>query len=238
MATVGLLVLMAFFTAFFPMEPQYSFVSSLVVVLFAVPCYAGIIRSYGKWFGFQLILMMCVFALILENIAVATGIPYGKFAYRSFIGQNIGLVPWTVGFAWTPILFGAMSLTRKYLTSSSYAVSIIVTAALMTAFDLVLDPGSVSLGFWVWENSVGFYGVPWSNFLGWMLSSTCAAAVVYLFLKVKNIESATISPLTHSSFILMLIFWTAVCLFEQLWIPGLIGCIFLLGFAFFDVLFN
>jgi len=225
--TVGVLVLMAFFASSFPMEPKFSFVSSLMVVLFALPCYVGIMKSFGKWNGFQIILLMCIFALVLENIAVSTGVPYGKFEYRSFIGQSIGLVPWTVGFAWTPILFGAISLTRSYLRSSSCIMSIVSTAVIMTLFDLVLDPGAVSLGFWVWEHSVGFYGVPWTNFFGWLLSSACAAAVVDMFLKIKGIEDARVLPSMHSSFIAMLIFWTAVCVFEELWIPGLIGCVLL-----------
>jgi len=235
-AGAGALALMAFFTTTFPMEPRFSFVSSLMVIIFAIPCYVGVIQSLGKRNGVQLILLMCVFAIVLENIAIITGFPYGRFEYRSFIGQNIGHVPWTVGFAWTPILFGALSLTRKYLSSSLFpahtvvanaVISIVATAALMTLFDVVLDPGSVSLGFWVWENSAGFYGVPWSNFFGWLLSSACAAVAVQIFLKLKRLEAAQFSPLMHSSFIAMLVFWTAVCMFEQLWIPGLIGCVFL-----------
>jgi Predicted membrane protein len=38
---------------------------------------------------------------------------------------------------------------------------------------LVLDPAAVSLG--IWSYSKGFYyGVPWSNFAGWILSGSVA----------------------------------------------------------------
>ena len=97
----------------------------------------------------------------------------------------------------------------------------------MTAFDLVLDPGSVSLGFWIWEDSIGFYGVPWSNFLGWLLSSALAAVIVEVFLWLHAQSDVQFSSLTHTSLHYMLIFWTAVCAFEQLWLPALIGCVLL-----------
>lgn len=224
---VAALTLMAFFTVTFATDPKYSFASSFAVVLFALPCYLGVVRSFGLRAGIQLIALMYVFALVLENLAIMTGFPYGTFVYGSFIGQTIGYVPWTVGFAWTPILFGAVSLTRKYLGHTSYIKVFFTTAVLMTTLDFVLDPGSVALGFWVWENTVGFYGIPWSNFVGWVLSSLVAAATVQFFLKAKRLERVSLSPLMHSSFIAILVFWTAVCVFEQLWGAALIGCVLL-----------
>jgi bisanhydrobacterioruberin hydratase len=219
-----LLIVIAFFTAKFPLEPQYSVISSLSVILFALPCYYGLFQTLGRKTALQLILMMCIFALVLENTAIYTGFPYGRFMYGSLIGERIGLVPWTVGFAWTPILFGAISLVKKWRVSSSVVINILAIAVLMTAFDFVLDPGSVSLGFWIWENSTGFYGVPWSNFLGWLLSSALAAVIVEVFLKFCSRSDVQFSSHTHTSFLLMLIFWTAACAFEQLWLPALIGC--------------
>lgn len=223
---VAALSLMAFFTVTFATDPTYSFASSFAVVLFALPCYVGVVRSFGLRAGTQLIALMYVFAIVLENLAITTGFPYGKFVYGSFIGQMIGHVPWIVGFAWTPILFGAVSLTHKYLGHTSYINLFFTTAVLMTTLDFVLDPGSVALGFWVWENTVGFYGVPWSNFVGWVLSSFVAAAAVHFFLKVKKLERVSLSPLMHSSFIAILVFWTVVCVFEQMWGAALIGCVF------------
>ena len=221
------LVVAAYFTTTFPLLPQYSIVSSVSVILFALPCYYGLFQTLGRKIALQLILMMCIFALVLENTAIYTGFPYGRFMYGSLIGERIGLVPWTVGFAWTPILFGAVSIVKQWRLTSSKAVHILAMALLMTAFDLVLDPGSVSLGFWIWEDSIGFYGVPWSNFLGWLLSSALAAVIVEVFLWLHAQSDVQFSSLTHTSLHYMLIFWTAVCAFEQLWLPALIGCVLL-----------
>jgi lycopene beta-cyclase len=40
-----------------------------------------------------------------------------------------------------------------------------------TAWDLFLDPQMVGWGFWVWEGTGAYFGIPLVNFLGWFLVS-------------------------------------------------------------------
>ncbi len=223
---VVLLIVSAFFTTAFPLTGKYQHVSVLFIILFALPCYFGLISTFGRAKAVFLILCMSLFALIVENVAIRTGFPYGRFSYNNIIGITIGSVPWTVGFAWTPILFGAFSLTRKLASRKSYVFRLCSTAVLMTSLDVVLDPGSVGLGFWTWENTTGFYSVPWSNFLGWLLSSFVGAVVLEYVLKRLDVSSKKISDWTHSSFFGMLLFWVAVCFFLEYWFAFLFGVIF------------
>jgi len=47
----------------------------------------------------------------VEAIAVSTGLPYGRFYYsKSFGHMVLGLLPWTVAFAYLPF-----SLDQRYL---------------------------------------------------------------------------------------------------------------------------
>lgn len=220
------LVMMAFFTTAFPLKPEHAFVSSIFVVLFAIPSYYGLFKTLGRTTALIIIISMSIFALVLENFAIVTGFPYGHFQYGSLIGARIGEVPWTVGFAWTPILFGAYALSNTLFPKAGYLAKSLITATLMTLFDLVLDPGSVALGFWHWQNPVGFYGVPWSNFAGWMLSSLIAVSIlegILMLLKIKK----SISSWVFSSYLLMIFYWTVICFFKQLWGPFIIGCLFI-----------
>ena len=41
-----------------------------------------------------------------------------------------------------------------------------------------LDPGAVALRFWVYPDGGVFYGVPLSNYAGWVLSATVAVVVL------------------------------------------------------------
>lgn len=33
-------------------------------------------------------------------------------------------------------------------------------------------------GLWVWENPKGYFGIPWSNYIGWLLASALITALV------------------------------------------------------------
>jgi len=122
---VTLLIVMAFFTSTFPLKPQYAVLSSLSVILFALPCYYGLTQTLGRKTAIYLIVIMNVFALILENIAIMTGFPYGNFHYGTLIGELVGNVPWTVGLAWTPILFGAISLSQRWSKKDHYVQQLV-----------------------------------------------------------------------------------------------------------------
>ena len=219
-----IMIVSAFFTTKFPLRPEYAPFSSFFIVLLAVPCYYGMFRTFGLKKAIVMIAAMSIYALLLENVAIITGFPYGKFEYGILIGKTIVFVPWTVGFAWTPILFGAYAVTQKLFFSAPLLKKIFIITVLMVLLDFVLDPGSVRLGFWIWHTPGNFYGVPWLNFLGWCISSALAAV---LFLSVFK-DARKITPPSSwifSSYFLSTVFWTAVAAFTGLWIPFTIGCV-------------
>ena len=53
-----------------------------------------------------------------------------------------------------------------------------LSAVLMTAWDLVLDPQMVEAGHWVWHASGEYFGIPAQNFVGW-LATTLAIYLAY-----------------------------------------------------------
>jgi putative membrane protein len=52
------------------------------------------------------------------------------------------------------------------------------SALAMTAWDLALDPQMVAWGFWIWAEPGGYFGIPWSNFIGWVLTTALITVVV------------------------------------------------------------
>jgi bisanhydrobacterioruberin hydratase len=128
-----------------------------------------------------------------------------------------GLVPWTVPFAWTPILLASYALASRWTNG---ALRLISAGVLSMIFDLVLDPGAVAQKFWTYDGGGFFYGVPLSNFLGWILSGAIGAAILHAFVGDKNDVAP---PQMLSSTFLIITFWTAVCAWHALWIPVIIG---------------
>ncbi len=211
-------------------RPEYAFVSSVFVVLFAIPSYLGLWRWIGASRAIKVLLFLGLFAIGIESIAILTGWPYGEFDYGNKIGGKVfGLVPWTVPFAWTPLVLGCFALVQRlFLGRSKYFMIAAVAVALMVC-DLVLDPGAVNQEFWSFPNGGFYYGVPLSNFGGWLLSGAIGCVLLMACLP---------SPPTRaprgmmSSLFLTLAFWTSVCTWTPLPVAAIIGWLLLIGLVY------
>ncbi|WP_324662675.1 bisanhydrobacterioruberin hydratase [Haloarcula sediminis] len=112
----------------------------------------------------------------IELVGVRTGWPYGDFAYGVDLGPMLfGEVPLGLPVFFFPLVLNAYLLVLLLGGERSEApwVRLPATLATVVLVDLVLDPGAVAIGFWTYE-SQAFYGVPWSNYLGWLLSGSVA----------------------------------------------------------------
>lgn len=214
-------------------RPEMAIVSSVFVLIFAVPAFVALVKWLG-YRGFLALAALSVFAVGIETFAVVTGWPYGRFVYGEKIGAKIfGLVPWTVPFAWTPVLLGSYALARRLVRERVAGNrferkfgrgqwnTIFATAIVAVLFDFVLDPGAVSQGFWIYPAGGIFYAVPLSNFAGWLFSGALGAILVSYFAQWHQRELPP-KELAGSAFLIAL-FWTSVCAWSGLWIPAAIG---------------
>lgn len=229
-AVVLFLAVSAFFMSNVEMPPSASYVSGLNVVLFAVPAFWATRWWLGWRDAFLLWAILGMAALAIETSAIITGFPYGHFGYSELLGfKLLGYTPWTVALAWTPLVIGAYSvaagLIATQLSVVSYqlsAVRIVLTAVLLVMFDVVLDPGAVKLGFWQYADTGGFYGVPLSNFLGWLLSGALGAVVIDVFARIRRPLLPVPAQLMSSAFFIVA-FWTFIAVFSSLIWAAAIG---------------
>ncbi|MEO6334879.1 MAG: carotenoid biosynthesis protein, partial [Pyrinomonadaceae bacterium] len=224
------LALTAFFMANVPMPPWSHYPSSISAVLLAAPC----LWAATMWLGWRdaifLFIIFGVYALVVEVAAIATGFPYGYFAYSDRLGYKLfGVVPWMVAFAWIPLFFGSYSIACNL--AESRLVRIILTTLGLFAFDLVIDPGAVRLGFWQFVEEGSFYAVPASNFAGWLLSGFVGACS--LDLVVARLRPLLPAPIQlSSSAFLIIFFWFIFALSAGMVLPALIGASILIGLTF------
>jgi putative membrane protein len=162
------------------------------------------------------LLSLSVFAYAIESLGVATGLPYGRFYYSDAMGPTIaGLVPFLLPVSYAPLVVGAVAAAW----GGPRLLHVAYSALLLVWMDAVLDPGATSLGFWVWPEGGAYYGVPASNFAGWLLSGTIAAALLLATGRWSEpprptlLDSATISTA----------FWTAAAAFSGIILPALLG---------------
>jgi isopentenyl-diphosphate delta-isomerase type 1 len=213
----------AFFMANVELPPWSHYISAVNVALFATPSFWAVRRWLGWRNGTILIVILGLYALAIEASAIVTGFPYGHFGYSDLLGFRIlGLVPWTVAFAWTPLMLGAYAVAANIFQNR--VTRVIAATLLITLFDVVLDPGAVYLGFWQYQGGGWFYGVPMSNFAGWLVSGVIGAIILEaLFAYFRPLLPTPMQP--ASSVVFIIFFWTMIAAFAGLVWPAVIGLV-------------
>jgi len=130
-------------------------------------------RSVG-WIG-----VLVAYTYAIELFGVTTGWPYGTFEYTVSLGPMLGGVPLALPVFFIPLVVNAYLLCLLLLGSraSNGWLRLASVIAAVVAMDVVLDPGAVALGFWSFGGGA-FFGVPLSNYAGWVLSATVAVVTL------------------------------------------------------------
>ena len=156
------------------------FAQGLAALGIAIACTHAAL-FYG-WKDALVLLAIClVITFTMENIGAATGFPFGRYHFE--VGSDLihlGIIPIIVG----PLWFGMGYLswivagtllggTDRRLSGKIELVALpIVAAFVMTQWDVVMDPPEATISrAWIWHDGGAHFGVPLSNYLGWLLTS-------------------------------------------------------------------
>ncbi|WP_418281066.1 bisanhydrobacterioruberin hydratase [Halorubrum sp. DTA98] len=148
------------------------------VVVMRSPLVVGVLplldrRAVG-WIG-----LLIAYTYLIELVGVRTGWPYGTFEYTVSLGPMLGGVPLALPVFFIPLVMNAYLLCLLLLGSraATWWIRLLAVIAAVVTMDVVLDPGAVALGFWTFGGGA-FYGVPISNYAGWVLSATVAVVAL------------------------------------------------------------
>jgi isopentenyl-diphosphate Delta-isomerase len=228
-----LLVASAYFMTAVAMPAEARWVSVVNVVLFAIPAFWAARRWLGLRDAVILFVIMGAYALAVETIALVTDVPYGSFYYSDLLGYKLfGITPITVSLAWTPLVIASYAVAKR-IVGNAFATVIIGTLVL-AAFDLVVDPGAVRIGFWRYEGGGPYYGVPLSNYIGWLITGIVAMTIIELFLHLRKPLLPEPVQLISSAFFITVL-WTAVAVFGGMLWPSVFGVALIVGLAAFYV---
>lgn len=193
----------------------YPLATSLFPVLFALPCLFFVLYIY-KGQGAVALVFLGLFAIIIETIGLITGFPYGHFSYDSMYAHRLfGVTPVIVPFGWVPIIVGVYFSTFFLNTTTRFHFFLFLLVLLAT--DAIVDPGAVGLSFWHYQQEGVYYGVPFSNFLGWMLSGSLGYVMLRYFFGVRKDSNLLYI------FLLLLCYWTGVTLGLLYILPSIFG---------------
>ncbi|MDQ3251193.1 MAG: carotenoid biosynthesis protein [Actinomycetota bacterium] len=211
----------AYFAVRYPDIKGASVGSYLSTLLIALPSTVALFRYLGPRSATLSLLALSIFGYAIEAIGVATGFPYGTFYYGDALGPRLaGIVPLLLPLSYAPLVIGAVAAawgTRLRLLHVLYATLLLVW------MDAILDPGAASLGFWVWPGGGAYYGVPISNYAGWLLSGAIATTL----LLVAGRWSEPPGPTLLDSATIATTFWTGVAVLSGMVVPALLGALLL-----------
>ena len=166
--------------------------------------------------------VLLVYTYGIEYVGATTGVPYGEFSYEVSLGPMLlGTIPWALPLFFVPLVVNSYLLCLLLLgdRARSVAVRVPVIAATVVAVDLVLDPAAVALGFWAFEQG-GYYGVPLSNYAGWVLSATVATLLVDVaFRRTDLLDRVTNCSYILDDMVSFVLLWGAINAFYGAWIP-------------------
>jgi len=141
--------------------------------------HAGI--YYGSRHALVLFIICIAITFMIENIGVATGFPFGHYHFAVDAGlPRIGSIPIIVGplwfgagyFSWVVASILLDGADRRLDRPFNVIALPVVAAFVMTQWDFVMDRSESTLAkVWIWHDAGADFGVPLSNYLGWLLTS-------------------------------------------------------------------
>jgi uncharacterized membrane protein len=179
---LGAWILIAVYVILYILIPDKH---SLILIVFSlIIAFTHGSQRYGLKAILFLFFISNIVGIIFENCSISTGFPFGHYYYSNFrhlpeIGQvpiHIGLLYFAMGYmSWTIANVILDKADERFHQKINLYALPIVASFIMTFWDVVMDPTSSTVfKTWIWEDGGGFFGVPLSNYLGWIL-------VVWLF---------------------------------------------------------
>jgi uncharacterized membrane protein len=168
-----------------------------------------------------------------EHVGVETGLIYGAYHYTDALGLKLGHVPIIIPIAWLMMIYPSYIIANLIRSgrlmmrgegeeeeeeenSRTPLVQLLwlslLSAVIMTAWDLVVDPylSGPTEKAWIWEDGGGqYFGVPLHNFGGWLLT-TFTIYFLFRLLSERKFQVRPSHPLNTSIILLPLIGYGAM----------------------------
>jgi putative membrane protein len=133
--------------------------------------------------------LTCGLAFALEMLSISTGLAT-PYHYTAALGPRLGGVALVVPLGWYFMLYSSHCLVNFIAEGDALSTRggplwilllALLTALVMTAWDLTLDPFMVQgARAWVWDQGGPYLGIPLANYLSWVETSFILAVACRL----------------------------------------------------------
>ena len=148
------------------------------------------------------LLLVCLVSFLAEHVGTGVGLPFGEYRYTGLLGPKIaGRVPALVPLSWYLMAVPAYAFAlRATDVRGRRWVRAALAASFLVVWDLALDPAmSFLTPYWSWGQSGPYYGMPWINLFGWLVTGLGIAAAFELLGSERWIRRVPLSWLAAFS---------------------------------------
>jgi len=157
--------------------------SLLIVILHVIPAALFAVIHGARIYRLRGIFVFATLCLgvgtLFESVSLRTGFPFGHYWFTNLMGPKFFDLPILlalayVGMGYLSWVLGLVILEcqNEPLSGTKVVLLPLVASFVMTAWDLSMDPVWADIDHaWVWRDGGSYYGVPISNFIGWILTT-------------------------------------------------------------------
>ena len=196
----------------------------ITVLLVDIFFFAHACMIIGRSAAIKMFLIGIIGAFLFEEFV---GLQSGLYYFTDLMGPRIDKAALAIGLSWMAVFYmgwfmanlmcdGAPSPRRNSIPR--IIVKAAVAALIVSASDLAADPVSVEGGLWVWVDGGPFFGVPYSNYIGWFFVGTIILSIIGIVNRSNCDESIDFAP-----------FGPKLCSIAPLLAFGLMGITFIDG---------
>ena len=178
------------FTAVF--SPTVGMILNMVILVAITISHAK--SQYGlKTLGIFFVIVF-VISNAYENMSVLTGFPFGNYHHADSLGPKLFLIPiiiaptyFVVGYLSWSIALVLINVFGKKLTRHQVWSVPLVASFVMTMWDLQVDSISSTIRKgWFWHDGGHIFGVPFINYMGWLLCTFSFFLAFAIYLKGRS----------------------------------------------------
>ena len=225
------------------MRAGYMYGGQTTVVLGAVAGFAFLASCIGVKRTSIVFAVAFTLSLASELTGTSTGLPFGVYGYTDQLGYKIaGLVPFNIPTSWFYMLVASLAICGRFLPAKDDSLSrwwwALVGGLVLTAWDVSMDPAMVKTTHWLWSvpdlshasafsRFIGtpfFFGMPLTNWLGWLLTGIFVARAM-LALVPPSTWAGKVSPsnLPLALYAVNGLLPLAICFAQNMLLAGVLG---------------
>lgn len=229
------------------MRLSFRFAGPTYVVVGALATLAFLTGTLGFRTALAVAATATLASLGAELAGTSAALPFGEYAYSGMLGYRIlGLVPFPIPLSWFYMLVGSLAIVARLVPAADNGRTrwrwALLAGLLMVAWDISMDPAMVGTGHWAWGRgdmfrnaglpgwltafftADAFYGMPLSNWMGWLLTATLVARLMLALVPPTVVQQR----LERSSFPVVLflangVMPVALCLRDGFWWAAVAG---------------